>query len=407
MGTMVREDARVARIDEVIVLTSARAEARGDEAAAVTAARLGPLLPAMAATRDGAGAARRALVTATAGRLAAHRAAFIEVGTVFDEMRNSLGRPARHPAIAAVFPGGLGAYTDAPRAARAALLPLLATRLAAPDAPPWAAPVRAAWAARLDAAGAHLAAAEAAPEPKPEPRPKPQPKPQPKPKPQAKPEPQRRPQPKPEPPPAESGAAAGGAGAVCSGHAGRAVSVACGVRTAAVASALRVVGVGAGRLRPLVRSPHHQHRARRAQQEASHGLHGGVVGGAARLQPYHDQIVAAAARDVGDQVRRAVAAQATGHADDVPAVQPRSQRVELPAHKLAGAPRQHQPPRGVGRVHAHVSIRRRRLVDVQYVHRSFHTRTQLDGMTQGRPRRSREVYRHEDVQGCTFPCRGL
>jgi len=158
MGSVVREDARVERIDEVLQVSSARATARGGEVAAAATARLGVFLAAIAVVRSASQAAKDALIVAMAQWLVAEDAARVAVGSVFDQMRNALGRPRRHPALEAAFPSGPSTYTEVPRAVKPTMLQLLTTRIGGTSAPPWTDAQRGEWSAQIEAARVPLLA---------------------------------------------------------------------------------------------------------------------------------------------------------------------------------------------------------------------------------------------------------
>ena len=159
MGQVLKASAGVDRIDGYLVEANARATARGGEVAAAAASRLGVFLAAIAGARTAFVAAKGALVVALAGWAEAERTAYVVLGSVFDDMRAVLGRPARHPALQAFLPGGVSLLGEADRGSKAALLQQIASRLVGVSAPPWTDAQRAAWAAAIEGVRAPLAGA--------------------------------------------------------------------------------------------------------------------------------------------------------------------------------------------------------------------------------------------------------
>jgi len=162
MGRIVRPDARVDRIVDVIERSNVRAAVRGGEVAAAAASRMSALLVAIPAAKVAQARTAAVLTAAVAARLVAEDTARRELGLVWAEMWTAVGRPAHHERLQAVFLGGLKMYNDAPRPMKPELLRLVVARLTAVSAPPWTDAQRSVWAARIDAVRAPLAAAVSA-----------------------------------------------------------------------------------------------------------------------------------------------------------------------------------------------------------------------------------------------------
>jgi hypothetical protein len=152
MGTMIKKDASAGRIHEVVKDSSARSAARGGSVAVKATERLTDPMQQMAVAKGSLDAAVEVTRTAEAATAAALKAAAVTVGSVHDEMYNLVLRANDSAALEAVFPGGIGWYSEAPREAKAAMLAELRDRIEATPAEAWAPDARAEWAARVEGA---------------------------------------------------------------------------------------------------------------------------------------------------------------------------------------------------------------------------------------------------------------
>jgi hypothetical protein len=158
MGFMVQKNNGVATIAQVIGTTLRQARQRTDFVRERVEEKLGPYEPILERTAqavvDAEAVARDAQARVDYLEAVAHRT----VGEVRDEVRNALGRPARHDLLDMLFPQGISTVTEAPVARAPVAMGVIAGRMSELD-PALAGPLAARlpeWAARLTAAATPL-----------------------------------------------------------------------------------------------------------------------------------------------------------------------------------------------------------------------------------------------------------
>jgi hypothetical protein len=165
MGEVIGAHADAHHIIGDIKKANQLALARGGDVAAAAVTRLGPTMTAIDQSETLLASSSDAELTAWASVDAAHAAANAAVGAVRDEMWNAIGRAVNSPLMAQIFPGGVATYMPHDPGAQPTLLKILIARIQTTAAPQWSDPLKQGWIAKIEAASAALAAANAAHEP--------------------------------------------------------------------------------------------------------------------------------------------------------------------------------------------------------------------------------------------------
>lgn len=159
MGEIISATAAVARVEDHVRRAYTTAAAREGEVAAAAESRLGPAIAAIDSAKALLTAAKKTENVAWALVLAADAKADPGIGDVRDQMWNALGRPKQSPHLDQVFPGGIGTYTAGDPTGQPLLMQVLHSRILGGSAPQWKEPLRAGWAAQIEALRTPYAAA--------------------------------------------------------------------------------------------------------------------------------------------------------------------------------------------------------------------------------------------------------
>jgi len=159
MATTIHATARSAKVEETVRETLRRATARGGAVAAAAQSRLGEPLAAVDTAVATDRAAHATAATALAGVMAEKAKCDGAIGVVRDAMWNALDRPRAHPAMDAVFPSGMKAYTTGNPTEQPVMMQVLHSRILSGAAPQWTREMLDGWAATIDGLRTSLLAA--------------------------------------------------------------------------------------------------------------------------------------------------------------------------------------------------------------------------------------------------------
>src|SRR5690348_7008451 len=114
MGSVIRKDAAAKDIVADVRTSLTNAKARGGVAKAEAEEIIGPVVTLLASVEAQLKDAQDAATPLAAELKAANDVADDLLGEVFDIVNNAVGRPAAgsDPALALIFPGGIGYYAD-------------------------------------------------------------------------------------------------------------------------------------------------------------------------------------------------------------------------------------------------------------------------------------------------------
>lgn len=150
MGEVINVSADVDRIAQHVQTTYENALARGGEIAEAAKNRLESSSVAIEKAAEQRKITRKAAAASWALVLGEDGHADALIGSIRDEMWNTLGRPRQSPALDEVFPGGVRIYTAADCRDQPLLMQVLHTRILAASAPQWPEAKRIGWATALE-----------------------------------------------------------------------------------------------------------------------------------------------------------------------------------------------------------------------------------------------------------------